>query len=229
MSQFDSGNLETAGYFLPEDSQRRLKKLREYVEFLANLARPRMADERQESSTEMRVGDVGICLELLEEQIGLVLGELSWPAVRGERAMAPRADAETETDEEALVREATEADVAGPVTGDAGERHPFGVSLRQIDEINLLLESLRAHGSVVTCSDHAELSDVTLSIMGDAIVRDTQTLRDIIDGIYDEQRQESPHGTKPGVSEEGASYLALPARLHAGGPSHVVRQHRTYQ
>ncbi len=35
MSTFDSDDLETTGYFLPEDSQLRLKKLREYVEFLA--------------------------------------------------------------------------------------------------------------------------------------------------------------------------------------------------
>ena len=44
MSTFDSDDLETMGYFLPEDSQLRLKKLREYVEFLSHLAQPRMAD-----------------------------------------------------------------------------------------------------------------------------------------------------------------------------------------
>ena len=40
MSEFDSDDLETTGYFLPEDSWLRLKKLHEHVEFLANLARP---------------------------------------------------------------------------------------------------------------------------------------------------------------------------------------------
>jgi hypothetical protein len=80
MSKFDSDDLETTDYFLPEDSQFRLKKLRGYAEFLANLARPRMADEEKEWYAEIRPGEVAICLELLEEQIGQVLNELSWPA-----------------------------------------------------------------------------------------------------------------------------------------------------
>jgi hypothetical protein len=80
----------------------------------------------------------------------------------------------------------------------------------------------------VTCSDHAELSDVTLSIMGDAIVRDVEKLRDIIRDV-NAQRLEPPHGTKPGVREERATYLVLPARVPMGGASYVVRQHSTYQ
>ena len=222
MSKFDSDDLETLGYFLPEDSQLRLKKLREYVEFLANLARPRMADEEKEWHAEIRPGEMAICLELLEEQIGQVLEELSWPAERGERA-ACEADAEAEAH-----AEAAEPDVAEPVMDEAGNRCIFGVTLNQIDEINLLLGSLRAHGNVVTCSDHAELSDVTLSIMGDAIVRDAQKLRDIIDDVY-AQELEPPYGTKPGVREEWATYLALPARSPMGSTSHIVRQLPTYQ
>jgi len=85
MSTFDSDDLDTMGYFLPEDSQLRLKKLGEYVTFLANLARPRTSDEDREWLVEIRVGEVAICLELLEEQIGLVLDELSWPALLGDR------------------------------------------------------------------------------------------------------------------------------------------------
>ena len=112
---------------------------------------------------------------------------------------------------------------------DAGNRHLFSVTLNQIDEINLLLDSLRALGNVVTCSDHAELSDATLSIMGDAITRDTQKLRGIIGDIYDEQRLEPLHRPQTRVREEGATYLALPTRLPSGGALHVVRQHPTYQ
>jgi hypothetical protein len=225
MSTFDSDDLETIGYFLPEDSQFRLKKLREYLEFLSHLAQPRIADEEREGVPEIRVGEVAICLELLAEQIAQVLDELSWPAERGEKKEACETDAEAE----AADTEATAPDDAEPVMEDAGDRHLFSVTLNQIDEINLLLENLRAHGNVVTCSDHAELSDATLSIMGDAIVRDAQKLRDIISNIYDEQRLEPPHGTKPGVREERATYLALPARSPSGGASHVVRQHPTYQ
>jgi hypothetical protein len=78
-------------------------------------------------------------------------------------------------------------------------------------------------------SDHAELSDATLSIMGDAITRDTQKLRDIIGDIYDEQRLEPLHRPQTRVREEGATYLALPTRLPTGGALPVVRQHPTYQ
>ena len=231
MSTIDSDDLGTTGYFLPEDTWLRLTKLREHVEFLANLARPRQSDEGKEWYAEIRPGEVAICLELLEEQIAQVLEELSWPAERGGRVMAPKADAKTEAD--ALVAEATEPDVAEPgaaepVRDEPGNRLLAGVTLNQIDEINLLLDSLRAHGNVVTCSDHAELSDVTLSIMGDAIVRDTEKLRDIIRDV-NAQGLKPPHGTKPGVREEWATYLALPAHLPSGGASYVVRQHPTCQ
>ncbi|TPG50281.1 hypothetical protein EAH75_01990 [Rhodanobacter glycinis] len=223
MSTFESDDLETTGYFLPEDSQLRLKKLREYVEFLSHLAQPRRPDEEQEGVPEIRPGEVAICMELLEEQIAQVLGELSWPAERRDRTAACEAAAQA-----AACTEAAEPDAAEPVRDAAGNRFLFGVTLDQLDEINLLLSSLGALGNVVTCSDHAELSDVTLSIMGDAIVRDTEKLRDIIRDVNAQDLQ-PPHGTKPGVREERACYLALTASVPTGGASYLVRQHPTYQ
>ncbi|OOG65052.1 hypothetical protein B0E46_05055 [Rhodanobacter sp. B04] len=223
MSTVDAGELETTGHFLPEDSQLRLKQLREYVGFLTNLARPRRPDEDQERYAEIRPGEVAICMELLEEQIGQVLDELSWPAERRDRTAACEAGA----DAEACTEGAT-PQIAEPVRDAAGNRCLFGVSLDQFDEINLLLDSLRALGNVVTCSDHAELSDLTLSIMGDAIVRDVMKLRDII-GDVNAQRLEPPQGTKPGVCEERATYLALPAHSLPGSTSPIVRQLPTYQ
>jgi len=233
MSTIDLDDLETTGYFLPEDTWLRLTKLREHVEFLANLARPRQSDEGKEWYAEIRPGEVAICLELLGEQIAQVLEKLSWPAERGGRAMAPKADAETEADADALVTEVTEPDVAepgaaAPVGDEPGNRLLVGVTLNQIDEINRLLDSLRAHGNVVTCSDHAELSDFTLSIMGDAITRDTQKLRDIM-GDVNGQELKPPHGTKPDVREERATYLAPPALPTSSGASYVAWQHPTYQ
>src|SRR5690242_56807 len=126
MSTIDS-DLEATGYFLPEDSQLRLKKLREYVGFLAHLARPRRADKSQEWTAGIRPGEVAICLELLEEQIGQVLDELSWPAERGERAAAREADAQAQ---------AAEPEAAEPVVDEVDSRYVFGVTLSQIDEIN---------------------------------------------------------------------------------------------
>jgi len=235
MSTFDANDPGTTGYFLPEDGQLRLKQLREYVGFLTNLARPRRPDEDREWYSEIRPGEVAICMELLEEQIAQVLDELSWPAERGERAAAPKADAEAEAETEAEAEAEAEActqaaaqNAAEPVMDEAGKRCLFGVTLDQFDEIDRLLDSLRALGNVVTCSDHAELSDATLSIMGDVIVRDVMKLRDII-GDVNAQELKPPHGTKPGVREEWATYLALPAHVPMGGASCVVRQHPTCQ
>jgi len=198
--------IESEGYFLPEDSQFRLKKLRRYVEFLSHLAQSWIADEERGGVTEIRPGEVAICLELLEEQIAQVLDALSWSTGCGDQAAACEADAE-----------AAKPDVAAPVMDEAGKRFIFGVTLDQFDEINLLLERLRAFGNVVTCSDHAELSDATLSIMGDAIVRDVTKLRDVISDV-NAQGLESPHSAKPVVREEWATYLA-----------HDVWRHPTYQ
>lgn len=223
MATIDSDDLEATGYFLPEDSQLRLKQLREYMGFLTNLARPRRPDEDHEWFSEIRPGEVAICMELLEEQIGQVLDELSWPAERGERAAACEADADVEA-----CTEAAEPEVAGPLMDEGGKRFLFGLTLDQFDRIGRLLDSLRALGNVVTCSDHADLSDFTLSIMGDAIVRDVEKLRDIISDV-NAQHLEPPPSTKPGVREEWATYLALPARSPIGSTSYVVRQHPTCQ
>ncbi len=215
MSTIDSDDLGATGYFLPEDSQLRLKQLRDYMGFLANLARPRRPDEDQEWTAEIRTGEVSICLELLEEQIGLVLDELGWPAERGEKATAPELETETaaeDKDEDASVAQAAASDPAESRMNEAVERYVSGVTLYQIDEINLLLGRLHAVGNVVACSDHAELSDATLSIMGDAIYRDVETLREIIQDV-DGQRLESPRVTRPGVGEEGGTYHVVRARL----------------
>jgi arylsulfatase A-like enzyme len=223
MSTFDSDDLERTGYFLPEDSQFRLKKLREYLEFLSHLAQPRIADEEREGVPEIRPGEVAICLELLEEQIAQVLDELSWPAERRDRTAACEAAANA-----AACTEAAEHDAAEPARDSAGNRLLFGVTLDQFDKIGRLLDSLRALGNVVTCSDHAELSDVTLSIMGDAIVRDVEELRDIVSDVNAQELQ-PPHGTKPGVREEWATYGAVPACLPMGSVSPIVRQLPIYQ
>jgi hypothetical protein len=224
MSTIDSEDRNVTGYFLPEDTQLRLKQLREYVGFLTNLARPRRPDEDSECYNEIRPGEVAICFELIEEQIGLVLDELSWPGERGESADAPSAAADAEKEAEAADTDAEKPYAADPGSEAAGYRWIAGVSLSQIDEIHLLLDSLRAHGNVVASSGEAKLKDVTLSIMGDAICRDAQKLRDIVDAIYDEQRLQPSRVSKPGVSEEEATYLALPVGLPMDGVPHILRE-----
>ena len=164
MSTLDSDDLETMGYFLPEESQLRLKKLREYAEFLSHIAQPRTADEEQEWIPEIRVGEVAICLGLLAEQVGLVLDEISWPAYRSESEAAAGAGAEPAAAEE--------------VPGDADKRYRFGMTMEQIDTLNRLIDMMAAHGDVVIASDDAEFADHTLSLLGDAIFNDARTVRE---------------------------------------------------
>jgi hypothetical protein len=225
MSTIDSDDLEATGYFLPEDSQLRLKQLREYMAFLANLARPRRPDEDREWTVEIRVGEVAICLELLEEQIGQVLEELSWPAERGLRAAVQQKD---DTAPVAMEAEATKPEAAEEGTDGPGVPYLFGVTLNQVDEINLLLEMIGAHSDVVIASHEAEFADHTLSLVGHAIFCDTQKLRDIIRDV-NEQRLQPVRGTRTGVREERVAYHALPACLSMPGASRVVRQLPTYQ
>ena len=234
MSTFDSDDLEATGYFLPEDSQLRLKQLREYVRFLTNLARPRRPDEDQEWYAEIRPGEVAICMELLEEQIGQVLDDLSWPAERRERAPAPEAKAERDAEPKAAAvtaaadTDGTEPELAGSAMNEAIKRYVAGVTLDQIDELARLGDILRAYGDVVVATDQADFADVTLSIMGDAILEHAERLQDIIREVDCVQRVDERHGTKPGVREEQASYLALPMRVPMSHALPIVRQLPAY-
>ncbi|MFC5580192.1 XAC0095 family protein [Rhodanobacter terrae] len=219
MSTFDSEDLETTGYFLPEDSQLRLKQLREYVGFLTHLARPRRPDEDQEWYAEIRPGEVAICMELLEEQIAQVLDELSWPVERRERAPAPEAKVERDAEPKAAAvtaaadTDGTEPELAGSTMNEAPKRYVAGVTLDQIDELARLGDILRAHGDVVVATDQADFADVTLSIMGDAIIRDAERLRDIIRDVDCVQRLDGRRRSHADVKEEAAIYLAAPSRL----------------
>lgn len=224
MSTIDSDDLEATGHFLPEDSQRRPKRLRDYVEFLAHLARPRTSDEDQEWTVEIRAGEVAICVELLEEHIGRVLDELSWPAGRGERTAAVRPDAEPEAEQVA----GEEPEVEEPAPDEARSRYPFGITLAQVDEFNLLIDMIRAHGDVVIANNDAEFAEYTLSVLGHAIFCDADKLRDIIRDVQ-LQMLRKPRGLQSGVGEERAVYRALPARWPTSGALHVLRQHPTCQ
>lgn len=191
MSTFDSDDLEATGYFMPVDSQFRLKRLRGYVGLLTKLARSRTADEEQERTAGIRAGEMAICLELLAEQVELVLGELSWPAERGERTTASRAD--------------VEPGIAEDVPDDAGSRYFFGVTLNQIDAFTRLIDIIAVHSTVVIASEDAEFADHTPSLLGDAIFKDAGALREIIHEVQS-QRLGQVRGPQAGVGEERAVY-----------------------
>ncbi|MBB5357666.1 hypothetical protein HDE76_000848 [Rhodanobacter sp. ANJX3] len=191
MSTFDTDDRDTMGYFLPETSQRRLQKLRDYAEFLSHIAQPRTPDAEQEGIPKINAEQVAICLEFLVEQMGLVLSDLSFPAYRAESDAAPAAD------ETPYAAEATPDDV--------GERYRFGITLDQVDTLNRLIDMITAHGDVITTAPATELADHTLSLLGQAIFTDARAVRDLIDQI-ESQRLTPPRHPPTGVGEAQAVY-----------------------
>lgn len=112
-------------------------------------------------------------------------------------------------------------------TTTSGKQYLSGITLEQVDQINLLLESLRALGNVVCCADHAEYSVATLAVMGGAIYRDVDQIHDILDTIYESQRF-VPMYELNSVREAPASYLALPATAPSADASYIARPQPAY-
>ncbi len=225
MSTHDTHDQETTGYFLPEDSQRRLKQLHTDVAELVSLARPRKG-VAPAVDTARRMSEVARRLRQMKQQIARVMETLARPAKLGKDAIASG----MERDAQGAQDKASEAGIESqaPIHPATGKRYLSGITLRQIDEINLLLESLRAIGNVVGCADHAEYAESTLAVMGDAISRDVGRIHDIVEEIYASQRF-SPKRTLGSVREAPASYLMPPAPVPTGIASRLSHSHPTYQ
>jgi hypothetical protein len=224
MSTFDSNDVGMPGYFLPEDSQFRLKKLRDHIGFLSRLAQPRSWGEQQAGAPEVPMDELAICLEWLAEQAAMVLDEVSWPAQRQTVAAAS---------------DVASADSPQPY-GARGERFAFGITLDQIDALNRLIPTILAHGDVVACSRGAELAKDTLPRVGQAIYDGMEAVRAILLDV-EAQPLGHPRGARTSVGEERAVYdvevasvgaegdmpawlLPVPTLAYAG-PSHRMRSH----
>lgn len=207
MSKVDSNDLNMPGYFLPEDSQSRLKKLRNHIAFLSRLAQPRTWNE-QEYKLGVSATELAICLESLEEQVALVLQEVSWPAQR-----------------KIEVAEASENDVAPmeshEVSGATAEGFAFGITVDQIDALNRLIQTISAHGDVVACSRSAGLADDTLPRVGQAIYDGMEAVRAIL-GEVEAQQLGQEFGPRTGVREERAVYDVRIVSPGAAGSAAVV-------
>lgn len=225
MSTQDTHDQEATGYFLPEDSQRRLKQLQAEVADLASLARPRKR-VKPAADAEVRLGKVARRLRQMEQQMAQIMETLAWPAKLGKEAVA--SGLERDAHEGESEASAAGAETQAPADLAADKRYLSGITLRQIDEINRLLESLRAIGNVVCCADHAEYAEATLAVMGDAIYRDVRGIHDIVEEIYTSQRF-SPKRTLGSVREALPSYLVRPAPVPAGTASRLSQPHPTYQ
>ncbi|MDR7194571.1 XAC0095 family protein [Luteimonas terrae] len=203
------------GYFLPEDSQFRLKKLREHMDFLSRVAQPRTANEDDEYIPDIRAGEVAVCLELLGEQVELVLDEVTFPAMRKARKARSAAE-DTEGDDDDAEEDGTEADDAiGVHAADADADRPtlrFGVTLDQIDALNRLLELISAHGDVVSAGEMADYATQTMPVVGHAIFDHAAEVREILLKVEDQTLDQSSARNR--VREAPAVYGVAPARLH---------------
>jgi hypothetical protein len=191
MSTHDEDERETLGYFLPEDSEFRLRKLRDYMMFLSRLAQPRSADEVHPwgRRPDLRTVDLEICLELLAEQVQIVVDEVTWPAER--EAKEPGAE---------------EGDGPEAGTDPAARRYVFGLTGAQFDALARLFEALSTQGEVMAGGNGIALDHRTLTLVGQAVTNGMAAARDILDQV-EAQPLVQPVARK-GVREARAAYGA---------------------
>jgi hypothetical protein len=183
------------GYFLPEESQFRLAKLRDHVRFLVRLAQPRTPDEERAAEPKVRMGELAVCLELLADQAELVLDALSYPAQRTDTPHGARPDATGE---------------AAPDVGGGA----FRVTLAQLDRLTLLAETVSAHARVVAAGDATARAGQALPAVGDTLCEAANAMRALLLQIEHQPLREP---TPNGVREERAVYAVECGAPPTGG------------
>ena len=219
MSKHDdeTGGTGGTGYFLPEDSEFRLRKVRNNMAFLSQLAQPRSDEEECGGGPEIEPADLEVCLELLAEQVQRVLDEVAWPAKVVQAGAKHRAshasdamDAEaTDAADEDADDEDAEAE-GGPDAPDAdAQRYAFGITGDQFDTLDRLVQTISAHGDMVANGDAAALASETVPLVGQAIFDGMEAVRALLDAV--EAQPLRQRGDRTGVGEVRASYGAVVA------------------
>lgn len=186
------------GYFLPEESQFRLAKLRDHVRFLVRLAQPRTQAEERINEPKVRMGELALCLELLADQVDFVLGALSYPVQRTYTTYSAGHAATVETAQHA---------------GDSG----FRITQEQIARLTLLAETVSAHVQLLAVDDANEGVGQTLPKMDDTFCDAANAIRTLLLQIARQPLCEpSPHR----VREARASYALEPVVPHGGRGLH---------
>ncbi|MHC9083961.1 XAC0095 family protein [Luteimonas sp. RIT-PG2_3] len=158
MSHVDSHAPATPGYFLTQDSQCRLKHIRDHIAFLLRQAQARTHDRCQAGSAQITAADLAVGLEFLSEQANRIMADLAWWPGLPSSLDEPRTG-----------------------TSDYGTaRYVYGVTLDQFDALDRLIETLSAHGDVVAAAHTAELATRTLPLLGQAICDGTQAVRSLL-------------------------------------------------
>lgn len=209
------------GYFLPEDSQLLLTQIKNHIHFLARLAQPRIAGESREQAPEVGMAELMFCLDQLAEQLELVLEDVSWlsrPSVPQEATLetSQATLSEGEGEEEEIDDELADRpdEVVKPAAmpyatpNGATPRMVFGITLEQIDALNLLVNRIMAYGDAVSADDMADFAPGTLAVLGHTIFDRANELNEVVTAI-NVQLLESD-GSSGSVKEPAATYAVCP-------------------
>ncbi|WP_394002446.1 XAC0095 family protein [Luteimonas sp. WGS1318] len=178
MSKSETKNRGDVGYFLPEDSQFRLRKLHQHIEFLSRLAEPRVDEE--EDGPEIDHPALAGCLELLAEQVQQVLDTVSWPARLEAKGTPTSVVIENEDADDADGDAGCEHDDPAGPSAQADQDFAFGMTLDQLDESDRLLDLLRAQGDLLMAAGSTDVADGTITVIGAAIFEGADEMKDLI-------------------------------------------------
>ncbi|TAA09847.1 hypothetical protein EA658_04130 [Pseudoxanthomonas winnipegensis] len=191
-------------YLLPEESQQRLRQLREHLEFLARVVQQRTADASAACPPEVLLGQWRYSLGLVIEQLAQVLA-----AAKGPARYAPTHASLDEVTHEALQASPsanTGTPKAKPYDFNASPRMLFGVTLDQVDALNLLLDTIRAYADAVSAEDMADFAEGTLSRLGHSIFDRAGEALALLGEIQDQPLPDEPHVPPSSVGENRPTY-----------------------
>lgn len=191
-------------YLLPEDSQQRLRQLREHLEFLARLVQQRTADASAACPPEVLLSEWRYSLGLVIEQLAQVLDAAKGPA----RYAAAHASPDEVTHEAVQASPPASAGTpqAKPYDFNASPRMLFGVTLDQVDALNLLLDTIRAYADAVSAEDMADFAEGTLSRLGHLIFDRAGEALALLGEIQDQPLPDAPNVPPSSVGEIRAMY-----------------------
>ena len=214
MSKHHDDYQDQPGYFVPEDSQTRLRQLVEHMQFLSELAQPRSLVDDEQGIPQVRGGDLATCLTLLAEQADQVLEAMAWRSSRAARQDAYTPPEDVEPAEAADADDAAEGVTMGAYAkaraaqaAEAPADFVFGVTIDQADALDRLVQTLMAHGDVLASGHEDDLADATISTLGLAISEGADTVREILEQVQD-QPLHAPSRAPTGVREPRPTYGA---------------------
>jgi hypothetical protein len=226
MSEHAFDDKDMTGDFLPEDSQRLLAQIKQHIQALAKWAQPSDADDTHATAQDQHRHEFMACLGPLAEQLELVLKAVS-RSVQREAPDVARSAMGTDHQERVEAKfHDTELEDEAPELASTDWASPYedeficGVTLDQIDQLNRLVERIKAYGDAVSANGAADFAPGTLSILGHTIFDRAVELDALVSDIYTQTLEQDarPHS----VRETPPAYCAKPAPRLGLESGHVV-------